>query len=94
MEMSGQLHVLAVLSPTGCKSCWYSLDRRLDGPYSLSRSCEVDKNYLSLSGVEPKPSSSYPVAILGRNWCVIYDREARCSKVCSRTPSDAPRGTY
>jgi hypothetical protein len=35
----------------------YPLHRWLDGPQSRSGNCEVQKNLLPLSGIEPRPSS-------------------------------------
>jgi hypothetical protein len=43
-------------------SLWYPLDRMMVGPKSRSGRCGVQKN-LSLTVIEPRPSSSGPVAI-------------------------------
>jgi len=42
MEVSGQLHAPAALTPR--KSQWYPLDRRLDGPKSRSGRGGEEKN--------------------------------------------------
>jgi hypothetical protein len=52
-----------MLIPWG-KSPQYPLDRRLGGPESWSGCCGVEKTFLSLPGIEPQPSSLYPVTIL------------------------------
>jgi hypothetical protein len=46
MEMSGQLHAPAALSPR--KRPWYLLDWRLDGLQSLSERCGIKKNLFPL----------------------------------------------
>jgi hypothetical protein len=51
MEMSGQLHALAVLLPE--KEPWYPLDRRLDGPQSRSGRGGEEKNSQPPPGIEP-----------------------------------------
>jgi hypothetical protein len=61
MEVSGQLHAPAALSPGG-KNPRYLLDIRLGGPQSLSGRCGEEKN-LALPGIEAGPSSQSPVAI-------------------------------
>jgi hypothetical protein len=42
----------------------YSLGRRLDVPQSWSRRCRTEINLVPLSGIEPQPSSPYPITIL------------------------------
>jgi hypothetical protein len=44
------------------QSPWSPLDRALGGPKSRSGHCGAEKNLLALPGIEPRPSSSYPVA--------------------------------
>jgi hypothetical protein len=51
MEVSGQLHAQSALPP-GKYPC-YPLDRKLDGPQGLSGRGDEEKNYQSLSGLEP-----------------------------------------
>jgi hypothetical protein len=41
----------------------YSLDSRLGGPPSGCRRCGVDTNCLSLSGIDPRLPSTWPIAI-------------------------------
>jgi hypothetical protein len=60
MEMSGQLHALAVLSPE--KELRYPLHRRLCGPKRGSGCCGEEKN-LSLPRIEPRPYSPLAAAI-------------------------------
>jgi hypothetical protein len=55
MEMSIQLHASAALIRG--KSPRYPLNRRLGGPQSRSGDCGVNKNCLSVPGIEPRPSS-------------------------------------
>jgi hypothetical protein len=50
MEVSGQLHDPAALSPG--KSPQYPLDRRLGGPQSRSEHSIEEKNSQSLPGIE------------------------------------------
>jgi hypothetical protein len=45
------------------RSPWYPLDRRLGGPHSTSGYYGEKNNLLLLSGIEPWPSSPYPVSI-------------------------------
>jgi hypothetical protein len=45
------------------KSPQYHLDRVLGGPQSRSGRRGIDTNILPLPGIEPRPSSPYPVAI-------------------------------
>jgi hypothetical protein len=51
MEVSGQLHIPAALSPG--KDPWYPLDRRVGGPQSLSGRGGEEKNFQPLPGLEP-----------------------------------------
>jgi hypothetical protein len=48
----------------GGKSLWYPLDSRLGWLQSWSRHCEVQKNLLSLPGIESQLSSLYPITML------------------------------
>jgi hypothetical protein len=58
--MSGQLHDPVALLQGESRS--YSLDRRLDGSQSWSEHGGVEKNSLTLSGIEPQlePQLHYP----------------------------------
>jgi hypothetical protein len=58
MEVSGQFHVLAALPPGKSPQC--PLNRRLSGPQSRSSRREVEKNFLPLSGTEPRQSRPWP----------------------------------
>jgi hypothetical protein len=51
MEMSGQLHASAALTPG--KNPWYPLARRLGGPQSRSGCGGEEKNSQLLPGLEP-----------------------------------------
>jgi hypothetical protein len=51
MEVSGQLHAPAALTPG--KSPWHPLDKRLGGPQSQSGRGGEEKNLQSLPGLEP-----------------------------------------
>jgi hypothetical protein len=62
MEVSGQLHTSAALPPR--KEPQYPLDRRLWGPQSQYGCFRVDRNLLSLPGIEPRPFSPQPVPII------------------------------
>jgi hypothetical protein len=55
----------------GISPC-YPLGRRVGGPQSWSGRCEVEKNLLPLSGIEPRPSSPYPVAIVHKRTVFCY----------------------
>jgi hypothetical protein len=61
MQMSGQFHAPAALSPG--KSPRYPLIRRLGGPQSRSGLCRERKHLLSLPGIGPWLSSPWPVTI-------------------------------
>jgi hypothetical protein len=56
MEMSGQLHAPAALP-------WCQFDRRLGSPQGRSGGCGEEKDLSPLPGIEPWPSSQYPIAI-------------------------------
>jgi hypothetical protein len=60
MELSGQLHVPAVL-PQG-KSPWYPLDRRLGGPQSRSGRGGEEKNSQPRRESNPRTLIIQPVA--------------------------------
>jgi hypothetical protein len=62
MELSGQLHALAVLPQE--KSLQYPLDRRLGGPQSWSRHGGEEKNSQRLLGPETQSSSLQPSTTL------------------------------
>jgi hypothetical protein len=64
MQVSGQLHVLATLTPR--KISRYPLDRRLVKPQSRSELYGVEKVLLSLPGIEPQSSSPQLVTILNK----------------------------
>jgi hypothetical protein len=63
MEVSNQLHALAAF-PLWKAPPPPQLDRRQGGPNSWSQRFGVEKNLLLLPGIEPWPSSLWPVAIL------------------------------
>jgi hypothetical protein len=46
------------------KSPRYPMDKRLGGSRSRPELCRVDKTFFPLPGIEPWPSSLYPVAIV------------------------------
>jgi hypothetical protein len=52
MEVGGQLHGLAALTPG--KSSRYQLDRRLSGSQSWSGRCGVETSLLLLRGIQPR----------------------------------------
>jgi hypothetical protein len=60
MEVSGQLHALATLTPQG-KSPWYPLDRRLGGPQGHSGHGSEEKNPQLPPGIESLNTNHLPV---------------------------------
>jgi hypothetical protein len=61
MEVSGENHVPAASLPG--KSSGHLLDRGFRKPWKLSRSCEKEKNFLPVSGIETRASGPLPVGI-------------------------------
>jgi hypothetical protein len=51
MEVSSQLHARQLYSQGN--SPWYPMDRRLDGSQYRYGRCDEEKNYQSMSGLEP-----------------------------------------
>jgi hypothetical protein len=76
MEVSGQLHASAALSPGN--SHWYPLDRKLGWPQSRSGHGGEEINYQPLPGLEPaiiQPVTKRYTTELSRLLCIAYTVE-------------------
>jgi hypothetical protein len=74
MEVSGQLHALAILLQG--KNPWYPLDRRLGGPWSQSGCGGEEKNSWPLPGLEPL--IIHPVAQCYMSYSSSWSETERC----------------